>query len=74
MRFVVAWLGLAVLLAGVATTADAKKPAKKHKQYAARTARPAPDQWYERDVNKLPFGSSLWWEQMLRENRLTCCN
>jgi hypothetical protein len=30
--------------------------------------------YYERDVNKLPFGTSVWWDQMLRENRLTCCN
>jgi hypothetical protein len=50
---------------------------KKHKQYAAhQAAQPArpQEQWYARDASKLPFGSSIWWEQMLRENRLTCCN
>jgi hypothetical protein len=26
--------------------------------------------WYERDANKLPFGSAIWWEQMQREGRL----
>jgi hypothetical protein len=25
--------------------------------------------YYVRDADKLPFGSSIWWEQMLRENR-----
>jgi hypothetical protein len=25
--------------------------------------------YYVHDANKLPFGSSRWWEQMLRENR-----
>jgi opacity protein-like surface antigen len=77
MRFVVAGLGLAVLLAALATAADAKKPVKKHKQYAAhQAAQPARsrEQWYARDASKLPFGSSIWWDQMLRENRLTCCN
>ena len=30
--------------------------------------------YYERDSNKLPFGSSRWWDQMLREDRAgTCC-
>ena len=28
-----------------------------------------------RDANQLPVGSSIWWDQMLRENRAgTCCN
>jgi len=77
MRLVVAGLGLAVLLVALATAADAKRPVKKHKQYAAQhAAQPARPQepWYERDASKLPFGSNIWWEQMLRENRLTCCN
>ena len=26
-------------------------------------------EYYVRDADKLPFGTSLWWEQMLRENR-----
>jgi hypothetical protein len=26
-------------------------------------------EYYERDANALPFGTSRWWEQMLRENR-----
>jgi hypothetical protein len=80
MRKIAAWALGAVVLLGVSTTVEAKKPAKKPKQYAARqlpqAARgPAVDgQWYARDASKLPFGSSIWWDQMLRENRLTCCN
>jgi hypothetical protein len=26
--------------------------------------------WYPRDASKLPFGSALWWDQMMREGRL----
>ena len=80
MRSVVTWALAAVLLAGFATTVTAKKPAKKPKQHAARQvthAARAPSEgseWYARDASKLPFGSSIWWDQMLRENRLTCCN
>jgi hypothetical protein len=76
----VAWALGAVMLIGVSTTVEAKKPAKKPKAYAARqvqhAARAPADgtQWYARDTSKLPFGSSIWWDQMLRENRLTCCN
>jgi len=25
--------------------------------------------YYVRDADKLPFGTSVWWEEMLRENR-----
>ena len=25
--------------------------------------------YYVRDADKLPFGTSIWWDQMLRENR-----
>jgi hypothetical protein len=75
----------ACLIAGPALSADAKSPAKKLKSAAAHqgpqrtgerrpNADPSPNPWYALDANKLPFGSSLWWEQMLRENRLTCCN
>jgi len=80
MRSVVTWALGAALVVGFATTVAAKKPTKKPKQYAARQvshsarARAGGTEWYPRDASKLPFGSSLWWDQMLRENRLTCCN
>jgi hypothetical protein len=25
--------------------------------------------YYERDSNALPYGTSIWWDQMMRENR-----
>jgi hypothetical protein len=34
-----------------------------------RGYQPQASDYYVHDANKLPFGSSLWWEQMLRENR-----
>jgi hypothetical protein len=80
MRRIVACALGAVVLIGVGTTVEARKSAKKPKQYAARQLPQAPrgpldaGQWHARDASKLPFGSSLWWDQMLRENRLTCCN
>src|SRR5262245_9056128 len=80
MRRMLAWVLGAVVLMGVSTTVEAKRSGKKPKQYAARQVPHAPrgpaddSQWYARDASKLPFGSSIWWDQMLRENRLTCCN
>jgi len=79
MRTIVAWALGAIVLLGVSTAVEAKKSAKKPKQYAARhvqAARGPADgsQWYPHDTSKLPFGSSVWWDQMLREGRLTCCN
>jgi hypothetical protein len=37
---------------------------------AARSSIPRPDAYVERDANKLPFGSAIWWDQMQREGRL----
>lgn len=80
---VAASLACAFLLAATAAPADAKTSTKKHKRHAAAeeqripARRPAGDtrpEYIERDAGKLRFGSSAWWEQMLRENRLSCCN
>ena len=79
----IAWLVSALMLAALAAPADAKTQPRKHKRHVAAYAKPekarkpvvdTSSDWYERDVNKLPFGTSVWWDQMLRENRLTCCN
>lgn len=76
------WLVAALLLTAMATPVDAKT-ARKHKRHVAshvkqeKVRKPIVDtqsDYIERDVNKLPFGTSVWWDQMLRENRLTCCN
>jgi hypothetical protein len=54
-----------------------KRHAKRHyyPRYAARAygykqAYPDANGWYPHDSNQLAFGSAIWWEQMLRENRL----
>ena len=66
-----------LLLAGIAGEVSAASDAKKHKRYVKKpvqqyaTARsPLPDSYVERDANKLPFGSAIWWDQMRREGRL----
>jgi hypothetical protein len=48
---------------------------KRHARHAVPhiVYEPGPSQsngWYEHDSNKLPFGSSRWWQQMLREDRV----
>lgn len=56
----------------------AANPLHRHAKGQTRRGLPHPQRatyqhgegWYEHDANKLPFGSSLWWEQMLREKRV----
>ena len=64
------------LVAGFAAPADAGTRAKKHRYHATQggqyqTYRRVPDagDYYEHIADKLPFGSSIWWEQMMRERR-----
>lgn len=42
--------------------------ASRHHDY--KQAYPDRYGWFPHDANQLKFGSALWWEQMLRENRL----
>ena len=78
MRMVLAVVAALSLLACLAGEADAKTYAKKHKHDAKPASMQAhgsarsysPDAYVERDVNKLRFGSVIWWDQMLREGRL----
>ena len=46
------------------------------RQPASSAANPsASSDYVVRDSNQLPVGSSIWWDQMLREGRAgTCCN
>ncbi len=85
MRIVVAALATLALIAGAAGDAGAQGHAKKrHKQAKAQVRQPAAvatqrsnaaSDYIVRDANQLPVGSSIWWDQMLRENRAgTCCN
>jgi len=80
MRIVVAALATLALIAGAAGDAGAQGHAKKrHKQVrqpaSATPKSNAASDYVVRDANQLPVGSSIWWDQMLRENRAgTCCN
>jgi hypothetical protein len=84
MRSVVAVLAVLALIAGPVGDADAQGTAKKrHKHAKAQLRQPAAgatqrsntSDYIVRDANQLPVGSSIWWDQMLRENRAgTCCN
>ena len=73
---------VAAALSLVATTAfDASAASKAQKRYAKRQVPyaspevgygpgyPGAGGWYPRDASKLPFGSSIWWDQMRRERR-----
>ena len=64
------------LLANLAPDAFAeprKRHPRTHAPYAPPHVSPRPgyrtDGWYEHDANKLPIGSEIWWNQMVREGR-----
>jgi hypothetical protein len=64
-------LGLG-LVAALSHPADAGRKRKyrhaepQHRSQPGRQVRP---DYYEHIADKLPFGSSVWWEQMVRERR-----
>jgi hypothetical protein len=72
------------LVAGLACEVNAEGYSNAHKRHAKRhyypryatrihgykQAYPDANGWYPHDSNELKFGSKLWWDQMLRENRL----
>ena len=66
-------LGLSLLalfaLAAEAGATD-KKKAQRHASAPAPTGTPRPDRYRELLADKMPVGSSEWWEQMRREGRL----
>ena len=82
MRSILTGLLSMALLLGIAGTADAAKARKKSKSYDTsyqynspsaiadrqRNARTFDEtQYYERDSNKIPFGTMAWWRQKERE-------
>jgi hypothetical protein len=84
MRIVVAALAILSLFVGLSGEVTAQGYTKKRqKQVRAQVRQPASraqssnatSDYIVRDANQLPVGSSIWWDQMLRENRAgTCCN
>lgn len=75
MRAILWTLVAAALLAGLSSPVDAESRQKKkqvrHHAYAAKNAAADygsnPSRQPEYDLNKIPFGSRLWWEQSERE-------
>ena len=59
---------------GLIPEAAAADKAKKAQRHAASRPAPAgtprPDRYHELLADKMPVGSSAWWEQMRREGRL----
>jgi len=76
MKAVISGLAGLSLLVGFAAAADAAPRAKKYRYYAPQGSQgynpgsvERDNGYYERLADKLPFGSSIWWEQMMRERR-----
>jgi hypothetical protein len=68
MKAVILTLAGLMSLATLAGAADAAPRAKKQRVLPSEVARTGSD-YVERLADKLPFGSSVWWEQMVRERR-----
>lgn len=71
-RFILLGLSLMALfaLAAEAGASDKKKKAQRHASAPAPAATPRPERYHELLADKMPVGSSAWWEQMRREGRL----
>ena len=76
MKAVISGLVGLSLLMGFAAAADAAPRAKKYRYYVPQGSQgynsgsaERGNGYYERLADKLPFGSSIWWEQMMRERR-----
>jgi hypothetical protein len=68
-------VGLSLLalfsLAAEAGSSDKKRKAQRQGASAPlSTGSPRPDRYRELLADKMPIGSSAWWEQMRREGRL----
>ena len=63
-------LSLVTGVAGPAAAAEGytKKKAQTKKHWR-KPREPEAGTYYERDANKLPYGTRTWWEQMDREGR-----
>jgi hypothetical protein len=82
MKIGVAAVAAVWLVAGSSSEVSAVDDAQSHGDRAMRHDRyvsphhslkpryPGASGWYPHDASQLQFGSTLWWDQMLRENRL----
>jgi hypothetical protein len=76
MKVLISGLVGVSFLAALATAADAAPRAKTYRYHATQGGQghnprsvDRGNGYYERLADKLPFGSSIWWEQMMRERR-----
>jgi hypothetical protein len=76
MKVLISGLVGVSFLAALANAADAAPRAKTYRYHAAQGGQghnpgstDRGNGYYERLADKLPFGSSIWWEQMMRERR-----
>jgi hypothetical protein len=69
------WALALVASASVASSSIAGTKAHRHhgqkQMVRARVNGAGQRGWYAREASKLPFGSTIWWQQMLDEGRLT---
>ena len=76
MKVLISGLVGVSFLAALANAADAAPRAKTYRYHATQGGQghsagsvDRGNGYYERLADKLPFGSSIWWEQMMRERR-----
>ena len=72
--FPIACLLFIALFTSEVSSKPHKPGAKRYIRYKAPYVRPEltyprSNGWYEHDANKLPIGSTIWWDQMVREGR-----
>jgi hypothetical protein len=71
MRTLLCAVGVLLLVAGAVSPAEAKKQPRHAKTDARRApAEPPANGYREQLADKIPMGTSAWWEQMRREGRL----
>ncbi len=75
MRAIACTFSALLLVASAAAPAGAQTQPKTPKPHAKKerpqeTAAPRRSEYREQLADKLPIGSSAWWEQMRREGRL----
>jgi hypothetical protein len=63
-------LMLSLALVMEANAADRKKARKSAARDTAAAPQPRPDRYRELLADRMPIGSTEWWEQMRREGRL----
>ena len=75
MRLAILWVLSALMIFAVVAEAgasDKKRKTQKHAASApaAAATAPRPGKYQELLADKMPIGSTAWWEQMRREGRL----